>query len=167
MSAGLRARFVYNGSFWVYVPDGTVSSELLESDQFVETITALRGICPTPVLSGTFPARGELSAITLSGQIATPEPVEFGVVETGALRRVAVAMSSSSEVTINRISMRGGRRFAITDPSGCVGSRISRETTCSFNVIFEAPSETGRSFEDTVTIETTGGNVEDVVRGST
>ncbi len=97
-----------------------------------------------------------------------PSPVRFGTVEPGELvRRTVTITNLGAAVTINSIRVTTGSFFAITDPNGCVRSRLAEAARCAFSVIYAAPSEAGRTVRDTVTVETTGGSVEDAVEGST
>jgi hypothetical protein len=97
-----------------------------------------------------------------------PSPVRFGTVEPGELsRRTVTIRNIGASVTINSIRVATGNFFAITDPNSCVRSRLAEAARCAFSVIFAAPSEAGRPVRDTVTVETTGGSVEDLVEGST
>jgi len=75
-----------------------------------------------------------------------------------------VTLTAGSEaLTVNRISVRAGNYFAITDPNRCVGARLEARRTCVFRVLFSAPGERGRELSDTVLVETTARNLEDSV----
>lgn len=77
-------------------------------------------------------------------------------------------MTAQSEATrVEGIRLATGTSFAILDPNRCVGKTLAREATCVFKAIFAAPTETGRSFEDRVTVETNFGRAEDTLRAST
>jgi hypothetical protein len=109
-------------------------------------------------------------SVTLVGAPITlePSPVRFGTVEPGELARRTVTITNvGASQTINSIRVASGNFFAITDPNSCVRSRLAEAARCSFSVIFAAPSEAGRNPRDTVTVEATGGPVEDAVEGST
>jgi hypothetical protein len=112
---------------------------------------------------------GTVVRLTLSGpnQIATPSPVEFGRIEVEGVAKRTVTISSRTEVTIRSIRALAGNYFAITDPNRCIGRTLAVEGTCTFNTVFTAPAESGRSFEDTAQIETSGELVNDTLRAST
>lgn len=148
---------------WTFPPG---APQLQPERESFSSIT-LSGECPRASVSGQANAELWGPELTIAGQILEPGLGEFGTVEAGGIARIPLKLSSASEVTVRSISVRSGRHFAITDPNGCVGSRILGATKCSFNVLYEAPAERGRVSEDTVVVETTGGNVEAVVRGTT
>jgi len=122
--------------------------------------------------SSTFgtPAGGTIS-LTLIGEeppTLSPSPVEFGRVEVEAVVSRAVTIRAGiGAVEVRSITLRSGVSFAILDPNRCVGSRLPERGTCVFRAIFAAPRETGRSFEDGITVGTNAGTVEDTVRAST
>lgn len=113
---------------------------------------------------------GRAISLTLIGEPATlsPSPVEFGVVEAEAVvsRNVTITAGTSA-LEVSSISLAGGTSFARLDPNRCIGSTLPARSTCVFKAIFAAPRETGRSFEDTVSVGTNAGTLNDSVRAST
>lgn len=108
---------------------------------------------------------------TLAGYIypsLTPSPAEFGRVSAESLsRRTLTITAGTDSLTVSSIRVANGNYFAITDPNRCVGAIISARATCTFSAILVAPGESGRSLEDTVTVETTVRRLQATVRGST
>lgn len=109
----------------------------------------------------------EVSGSTPTPPRAEPSPVEFGRLATSTLDRRAVTVSSGAEARIETIRVRTGAYFAITDPNGCVGSRLSAGGRCTFNVIVETPSEAGTTLEDSVVITTNINTINDALRATT
>lgn len=115
---------------------------------------------------------GSARAITLTliGEAPTlsPSPVEFGVVEAeGVASRSVTIRAGTSSVEVRSIALRSGTSFAWLDPNRCIGSTLPERGTCAFRVIFTAPREAGRAFEDTISVGTNVGTVIDTVRAST
>lgn len=108
--------------------------------------------------------------LTLIGEPPTlsPSPVEFGIVEAeGVASRNVTIRAGTSSVEVRSIALRSGTSFAWLDPNRCIGSTLSARGTCVFRVIFGAPRETGRAFEDTTSVGTNAGTLTDPVRAST
>jgi hypothetical protein len=115
---------------------------------------------------------GSVRAITLSliGEAPTlsPSPVEFGVVEAeGVASRNVTIRANSGSVTVRSIALRSGTSFAWLDPNRCIGSTLPERGTCVLRVIFTAPRETGRAFEDTLSVASNVHTVTSTVRAST
>jgi hypothetical protein len=83
-----------------------------------------------------------------------------------ASRNVTIRAGTGA-VEVRSIALRSGANFARLDPNRCIGSTLPERGTCVFKVIFTAPRETGRAFEDTLSVGTDAGTVTDVVRAST
>lgn len=93
---------------------------------------------------------------------------EFGRVEAGSVARRVITINAGTEaITVESIRVRLGNFFAITDPNRCIGSRIAVGGRCSFEVVFTAPSEAGRSVEDELTVEGGLSSLHLTLRGST
>lgn len=119
---------------------------------------------------GTYTRLGEAESVTLTligDPTLTPSPVEFGAFEPESLARRTATLSAAGALTVNSISVRAGNHFAITDPNRCAGTRLEAGGRCSFSVLFAAPRETGRTLEDTVTVESSLGAVSTIARAST
>lgn len=109
-------------------------------------------------------------SLTLIGEAPTlsPSPVEFGVVEAeGVASRNVTIRAGTGSLEVRSIALRSGVSFALLDPNRCVGSTLAERATCVFKTIFAAPRETGRSFEDTISVGTSFGTLTDAVRAST
>jgi hypothetical protein len=109
-------------------------------------------------------------SLTLIGEAPTlsPSPVEFGVVEAeGVASRNMTIRAGTASLEVRSIALRSGVNFAATDPNRCIGSTLPERGTCVFRVIFTAPRETGRTFEDTLSVGTNAGTLVDAVRAST
>jgi hypothetical protein len=111
------------------------------------------------------------ATLTLIGEppSLSPSPVvEFGRVEPeGVVARSVTIRAGTEALEVRRISLARGASFAILDPNRCIGSRLAERGSCVFKAIFAAPREAGRAFEDTVTVETSIGALEDTLRAST
>jgi hypothetical protein len=108
--------------------------------------------------------------LTLIGEVPTlsPSPVEFGVVEAeGVASRNVTIRAGTGSVEVRSITLRSGVNFARLDPNRCIGSTLPERGTCVFKVIFAAPREAGRAFEDTISVGTNVATVNDTVRAST
>lgn len=113
---------------------------------------------------------GGIISLTLTGELPSlsPTPVEFGVVATEAVVSRSVTIRAGTDpLEVRSIALRSGTSFAVLDPDRCVGSRLSERGICVFRVIFAAPRETGRAFEDTISVETSVRTLEAVVRATT
>ncbi len=125
----------------------------------------LGGTSSAPTGSG-----GRSITLSLIGEPPTlsPSPVEFGTVEAeGVASRNVTIRAGTSSLEVTSIALRSGASFARLDPNRCIGSTLPERGTCVFKVIFAAPRETGRSFEDTVSVVTSGGTLNATVRAST
>lgn len=117
----------------------------------------------------TTPGGGAIS-LTLIGEESSlsPTPVEFGVVATEAVVSRSVTIRAGTDpLEVRSIALRSGTSFAVLDPNRCVGSRLAERGTCVFRAIFAAPRETGRAFEDTISVSTSVRTLEAVVRATT
>lgn len=113
---------------------------------------------------------GRSIVLSLIGEAPSlsPSPVEFGVVEAeGVASRSVTIRAGTASVEVRSIALRSGTDFALLDPSRCAGRTLPSGGTCLFRVIFAAPGETGRSFEDTVSVGTSAGTLAAAVRAST
>lgn len=113
---------------------------------------------------------GRAITLTLIGEAPTlsPSPVEFGVVEAeGVASRSVTIRAGTGAVEVRSITLRSGVSFARLDPNRCVGSTLPERGTCVFRVIFAAPRETARAFEDTISVGTSAGTIAAAVRAST
>jgi hypothetical protein len=121
--------------------------------------------------SSSVTGAGNTRAITLAlggAPVLSPSPVEFGRVAPEAVVARAVTIHAGEAVLeVRSIAVRSGANVAILDPNRCVGSRLSTGVGCIFKAIFAAPRETERTFEDTITVVTSAGTLEDAVRAST
>jgi hypothetical protein len=125
-------------------------------------------------LSGTSSSvtgAGNTRAITLvlgGLPILSPSPIEFGRVAPEAVVARAVTIhAGEATLEVSSIAVRSGANVAILDPNRCVGSRLAPGVGCIFKTIFAAPSETERTFEDTISVVTNIRTLEDAVRAST
>jgi hypothetical protein len=113
---------------------------------------------------------GRSITLSLIGEAPTlaPSPVEFGVVEAeGVASRNVTIRAGTGSVEVRSIALRTGANFAWLDPNRCIGSTLPERGTCVFRTIFTAPRETGRAFEDTLSVGTSLGTLVDAVRAST
>lgn len=113
---------------------------------------------------------GRSITLSLIGEAPTlsPSPVEFGVVEAeGVASRNVTIRANSGSVEVRSIALRSGTSFAWLDPNRCIGSTLPERGTCVFRTIFTAPRESGRAFEDTLSVGTGAGTLVDAVRAST
>lgn len=133
------------------------------------------GIFGRANLSGTSSAvtgLGNTRAISLSligeGPSLSPSPVEFGraAPEEVVTRSVTIRAGTAS-LEVRSIGVRSGANFTTLDPNRCVGRTLPEGGTCAIRAIFAAPSETGRSFEDTLSVGTNAGTLVDTLRAST
>jgi hypothetical protein len=108
--------------------------------------------------------------LTLIGELPSlsPSPIEFGRIEPEGVASRAVTIRAGTEaLEVRGIRLSSGTNFAILDPNRCVGSRLAERSSCVFKAIFAAPRETERAFNDTITVETSVGALEDSVSAST
>jgi len=82
----------------------------------------------------------------------TPNPVVFGTVEVGVVAKRTVTIESVAGGRIEEIVVTSQRYFAITDPNGCRGRTLEAGGSCDINVLLSAPTESGRSVSDTLTV---------------
>lgn len=132
--------------------------------------SSLRGRLGGTTSSATGLGTTRAITLTLIGEAPTlsPSPVEFGVVETeGVASRDVTIRAGTGSVEVRSITLRSGVNFTRLDPNRCIGSTLSERGTCMFKVIFAAPREAGRAFEDTISVGTNVGTVTDAVRAST
>jgi hypothetical protein len=117
----------------------------------------------------TTPGGGAISLRLIGEEPSlSPTPVEFGVVATEAVVSRSVTIRAGTDpLEVRSIALGSGASFAVLDPNRCVGSRLSERGTCVFRAIFAAPRETGRAFEDTITVGTSVRTLEAVVRATT
>jgi hypothetical protein len=97
----------------------------------------------------------------------TPRPVVFGTVSPGALDQETVTIGSSAGGRIEEIVVTSQRYFAITDPNGCRGRVLEARGTCNINVLLSAPTESGRTVTDTLTVRIAERRFEGQLRAST
>ncbi|HEX7291222.1 MAG TPA: hypothetical protein VF250_08865 [Conexibacter sp.] len=116
---------------------------------------------PTPRQVATFLTGNEV----ING--FTPTPVVFGTVGPGDLRQITVTIGSTAGGRIEEIVVTSQRYFAITDPNGCRGRTLEARGTCNINAILSAPTEAGRSVEDTLTVKIAERRFEGALRAST
>lgn len=125
----------------------------------------LGGTSAAPTGSG---GRSITLALTGEAPALSPSPVEFGTVEAeGVASRNVTIRAGTGSVDVTSIALGSGASFARLDPDRCVGSTLPERGTCVFKVIFAAPRETGRSFEDTVSVGTSAGTLNAAVRAAT
>jgi hypothetical protein len=112
--------------------------------------------------------------ILTEGSISPPvEPSlsgngEFGRLEVeGVAKRVITINAGTEAITVESIRARAGNYFGITDPNRCIGSRLAVNGRCSFDAVFTAPAEAGRSVEDQISVEAGLSPALLTVRGST
>jgi hypothetical protein len=185
---GMSARWTFLSLVCLGRTEANTPAQLIAERNGSGTITSFRWDESMPIpltgTSGCSSIRGRLGgtsssatgsggrSITLSliGEAPTlsPSPVEFGVVEAeGVASRNVTIRAGSGSVEVRSIAPRSGADFAWLDPNRCVGSTLPERGTCVFRVIFAAPGETGRSFEDTISVGTSAGTLIDAVRAST
>jgi hypothetical protein len=145
------------------------SSGIPMTGNFICTIAG-RGLLVGSSSSATGAGGAGAISLTLIGELPTlsPSPVEFGRVEAGAVTSRAVTIRAGTDaLEVTSVAVRSGANVAILDPDRCVGSRLAERGTCVFKTIFAAPRETGRTFEDVITVGTSVRTLEAAVRAST
>jgi len=97
----------------------------------------------------------------------TPRPVAFGTVRVGELTQRTVTIGSAAGGRVEEIVVTAQRYFAITDPNGCRGRTLAASGTCNINVLLSAPTESGRTVTDTLTVRIGERRFEGTLRAST
>ena len=131
--------------------------------------SSIRGRIGGASSSATGPG-GRSITLSLTGEAPTlsPSPVEFGIVEAeGVASRNVTIRAGTGSLEVRSIALRSGTSFAWLDPNRCIGSTLPERGTCIFRAIFTAPRETGRAFEDTLSVGTSFGTLVDALRAST
>lgn len=153
----------------------SMSVEALGDDEYALGRTLFGTFeCPSSIAQAIFdlaaPSPRQVVTFLTGNEVIdgfTPRPLVFKTVRAGEVAQRTVTIGSSAGGRIEEVVVTTQRYFAITDPNECRGRTLAARGTCDINVLLSAPTESGRTVTDRLTVTIAGRRFEGTLRAST